>query len=77
MGLNKKDGTLEGVCLNFKVNNKDWEKYSPDGWVTWKDKNYGFTIYMPYDDDLEVEVSFTEQALINILEAIEDKRLGG
>lgn len=72
MGLNRKDGTLKGVKIGIKRDGKDWKQYRVQGWATPASKR-DFSILYSEDEDNEIELTLSREALLNILDEIEDK----
>lgn len=70
MGLNRKDGTLKGVKIGIKRDGKDWKQYRVQGWATPASKR-DFSILYSEDEDNEIELTLSREALLNILDEID------
>lgn len=72
--MNKTNGNLRGVKGFVEVDIDKYEPVSPQGWVIWGKKGiHKFNIYFKYTDKLGIELIFSREALIRMIQAIGDK----
>lgn len=62
-----KQGNIRGAKIHLKINGKDWKKFPLQGYAI----EGNFCLGLTYDDDLDIEIILSEDALDNMLIAVD------